>query len=58
MGKLRYDRDARTLRWNRERFKDMPQVIDVANLRHVANALFDYLEGWHGYITDLHSSAD
>ncbi|AMV25146.1 hypothetical protein VT84_12175 [Gemmata sp. SH-PL17] len=55
---LRYDRDARTLRWTRERFKDMPQVIDVANLRHVANALFDYLEDWHSYITDLRSSAD
>jgi hypothetical protein len=55
---LRYDRDATTLRWNRERFKDMPQVIDVANLRHVATELFDYLENWHSYITDLRSCTD
>lgn len=55
---LRYDRDARTLRRNRERFRDMPQVIDVANLRRVANELFNYLESWHGYITDLRYFGD
>jgi len=53
---LRYDRNARTLRRDRERFTGMPQVIGIANLRAVASALFDYLEGWHSYIIDLRSS--
>jgi len=53
---LRYDRDARTLRRDEERFRGMPQVIDISNLRHVADELFAYLEGWHSYIVDLLSS--
>ena len=47
---LRYDREPRSLRLDNKRFGEMPQVIDIPNLRCVANELYVYLEYWHSHI--------